>query len=106
MVVKRSCLQIQLKALAEEMQAIIKGLEKVKQELSASENDGPVSVVFHKVSWPTIKVKLMLEAQSWSALKVKLMFSYKEFFSGLKIHIEFFYLLQNNVIACYCWLPI
>lgn len=42
-------LQIQLKALAEEMQAIIKGLEKVKQELAASETDGPVSAVFHKV---------------------------------------------------------
>lgn len=42
-------LQIQLKSLAEEMQAIIKGLEKVKQELEASENDGPVSEVFSKV---------------------------------------------------------
>ena len=42
--------QIQLKSLAEEMQAIIKGLEKVKQELAASENDGPVSEVFRKVS--------------------------------------------------------
>lgn len=42
-------LQIQLKALAEEMQSITKGLEKVKQELAASENDGPVSEVFHKV---------------------------------------------------------
>lgn len=41
--------QIQLKSLAEEMQAIIKGLEKVKQELAASENDGPVSEVFRKV---------------------------------------------------------
>lgn len=41
--------QIQLKSLAEEMQAIIKGLEKVKQELVASENDGPVSEIFHKV---------------------------------------------------------
>ncbi|XP_042948267.1 formin-like protein 20 isoform X2 [Carya illinoinensis] len=40
--------KIQLKSLAEEMQAIIKGLEKVKQELSASENDGPVSEVFRK----------------------------------------------------------
>ncbi|PPS06885.1 hypothetical protein GOBAR_AA13758 [Gossypium barbadense] len=40
--------KIQLKALAEEMQAIIKGLEKVKQELAALENDGPVSEVFHK----------------------------------------------------------
>ncbi|KAI4329638.1 hypothetical protein MLD38_028004 [Melastoma candidum] len=40
--------KIQLKSLAEEMQAIIKGLEKVKQELLASENDGPVSDVFRK----------------------------------------------------------
>ncbi|PPR91093.1 hypothetical protein GOBAR_AA29597 [Gossypium barbadense] len=38
--------KIQLKSLAEEMQAITKGLEKVKQELAASENDGPVSEVF------------------------------------------------------------
>ncbi|KAM7471438.1 hypothetical protein LguiA_009621 [Lonicera macranthoides] len=30
------------------MQSISKGLEKVKQELSASETDGPVSEVFHK----------------------------------------------------------
>ncbi|KAK6148578.1 hypothetical protein DH2020_019490 [Rehmannia glutinosa] len=40
--------KIQLKSLAEEMQAIIKGLEKVKQELAASENDGPVSETFRK----------------------------------------------------------
>lgn len=31
------------------MQAIIKGLEKVKQELAASEDDGPISEVFRKV---------------------------------------------------------
>ncbi|KAL8217597.1 hypothetical protein R6Q57_020970 [Mikania cordata] len=43
-----SATKIQLKSLAEEMQAIIKGLEKVKQELDASANDGPVSEVFHK----------------------------------------------------------
>lgn len=42
-------LQIQLKSLAEEMQAIMKGLEKVKQELNASESDGPVSEIFRKV---------------------------------------------------------
>lgn len=41
--------QIQLKSLAEEMQAIIKGIEKVKQEFAASANDGPVSEVFHEV---------------------------------------------------------
>lgn len=40
--------KIQLKSLAEEMQAIIKGLEKVEQELVASENDGPVSDIFRK----------------------------------------------------------
>ncbi|KAG5039441.1 hypothetical protein JHK85_011917 [Glycine max] len=44
-----SSTKIQLKSLAEEMQAIIKGLEKVKQEFAASANDGPVSEVFHKV---------------------------------------------------------
>ncbi|XWS26161.1 hypothetical protein CRYUN_Cryun26dG0007100 [Craigia yunnanensis] len=38
--------KIQLKYLAEEMQAISKGLEKVVQELTASENDGPVSETF------------------------------------------------------------
>lgn len=31
------------------MQAISKGLEKVEQELTASENDGPVSQTFCKV---------------------------------------------------------
>ncbi|KAK4374586.1 hypothetical protein RND71_005263 [Anisodus tanguticus] len=40
--------KIQLKSLAEEMQAIIKGLEKVKKELESSENDGPVSEIFCK----------------------------------------------------------
>ncbi|XP_047044636.1 formin-like protein 6 [Lolium rigidum] len=40
--------KIQLKSLAEEMQAINKGLEKVEQELTISENDGPVSETFRK----------------------------------------------------------
>nr|CAD1840175.1 unnamed protein product [Ananas comosus var. bracteatus] len=40
--------KIQLKYLAEEMQAVSKGLEKVEQELTASENDGPVSETFRK----------------------------------------------------------
>ncbi|KAL8235013.1 hypothetical protein R6Q59_021113 [Mikania micrantha] len=40
--------KIQLKFLAEEMQAISKGLEKVVQELSMAENDGPVSTNFCK----------------------------------------------------------
>ncbi|KAJ3693423.1 hypothetical protein LUZ60_008903 [Juncus effusus] len=40
--------KIQLKSLAEEMQAVNKGLEKVEQELTTSENDGPVSDTFRK----------------------------------------------------------
>lgn len=32
------------------MQAVSKGLEKVEQELMASENDGAISVGFQKVS--------------------------------------------------------
>lgn len=44
-----SSTKIQLKFLAEEMQAISKGLEKVVQELSLSESDGPVSEKFHMV---------------------------------------------------------
>nr|CAD39926.2 OSJNBa0091C12.4 [Oryza sativa Japonica Group]CAH67933.1 H0211F06-OSIGBa0153M17.5 [Oryza sativa] len=41
-------LKLQLKALAEEQQAVVKGLQKVEQELAASESDGPVSEVFRK----------------------------------------------------------
>ncbi|KAL8498668.1 hypothetical protein ACS0TY_021852 [Phlomoides rotata] len=41
--------KIQLKTLAEEMQAVSKGLEKVEQELTAAENDGAVSSGFRKV---------------------------------------------------------
>jgi hypothetical protein len=40
---------LQLKALADEQLAVVKGLEKVEQELTASESDGPVSDVFRKV---------------------------------------------------------
>ncbi|XP_021731367.1 formin-like protein 13 isoform X3 [Chenopodium quinoa] len=40
--------KIQQKFLAEEMQAVNKGLEKVVQELSMSENDGPISDAFRK----------------------------------------------------------
>ncbi|KAK8602608.1 hypothetical protein V6N12_052413 [Hibiscus sabdariffa] len=40
--------KVQLKVLADETQAISKGLEKVVQELSASEKDGPVSGTFCK----------------------------------------------------------
>lgn len=41
--------KIQLKSLAEEMQAVSKGLEKVEQELTASDNDGAISSGFQKV---------------------------------------------------------
>ncbi|KAK4354334.1 hypothetical protein RND71_026528 [Anisodus tanguticus] len=40
--------KIQLKSLAEEMQAIINGQEKVKKELEASQTDGPVFESFCK----------------------------------------------------------
>jgi formin 2 len=36
--------------LAEEMQAVSKGLEKVQLEYDASERDGPVSEFFRKVN--------------------------------------------------------
>ena len=44
--------QIQLKELAEEMQAITKGLEKVEQELATSEKDHPETEIFYRVSFP------------------------------------------------------
>jgi hypothetical protein len=47
-------IQIQLKFLAEEMQAISNGLEKVVQELSTSEIDGPISENFRKVFKPIV----------------------------------------------------
>ncbi|KAG1326580.1 putative formin-like protein 6 [Cocos nucifera] len=56
--------KIQLKILAEEMQAISKGLEKVEQELTSSENDGPVSATFHK----SLDVKLSIKAVSWKKI--------------------------------------
>lgn len=40
--------KVQLKSLAEEMQAVSKSLGKVEQELTASENDGSVSEGFQK----------------------------------------------------------
>ncbi|OIV94412.1 hypothetical protein TanjilG_25474 [Lupinus angustifolius] len=41
--------KIQLKVLAEEMQAVNKGLDKVEQELTTSENDGGIATGFRKV---------------------------------------------------------
>ncbi|CAK7338215.1 unnamed protein product [Dovyalis caffra] len=47
--------KVQLKFLAEEMQAISKGLEKVVQELAASEGDGPISDNFCKTGCKILK---------------------------------------------------
>nr|PNR55413.1 hypothetical protein PHYPA_006310 [Physcomitrium patens] len=47
--------KIQLKSLAEEMQAVSKGLEKVEQEIAMSENDGPASAGFRQVSKEFLK---------------------------------------------------
>nr|VDD20506.1 unnamed protein product [Brassica rapa] len=44
-----SASKIQLKSLDEDMQAIIKGLNILNQELTASDSDGPASEVFHKL---------------------------------------------------------
>ncbi|XP_006415300.2 formin-like protein 14 [Eutrema salsugineum] len=41
--------KIELKTLAEEMQALNKGIEKILQELMASENDGAISLGFREV---------------------------------------------------------
>ncbi|KAJ6995206.1 hypothetical protein NC653_017862 [Populus alba x Populus x berolinensis] len=53
--------KIQLKYLAEEMQAVSKGLEKVMQELSAAENDGLVSENFCKASPSSYSVHCILK---------------------------------------------
>lgn len=88
-------MQIQLKSLAEEMQAIIKGLEKLNQELTASENDGPVSEVFRKVLNLSL---LMLKGQSFSS---------SGFFMGsLTIFLVFVFIVEfldiERVHYC-CW---
>lgn len=51
------------------MQAISKGLEKVVQELTASENDGPVSETFCKVTYINYFMHTYpLEFANWIAL--------------------------------------
>ncbi|VYS66196.1 unnamed protein product [Arabidopsis thaliana] len=51
-----SASKIHLKSLAEEMVAITKGLQKLNQELTASESDGPISEVFRKLMKDFISV--------------------------------------------------
>jgi len=58
-------MQIELKTLAEEMQAATKGLEKVEQELMASENDGAISLGFRKVRYMWKYVLSFLIWASW-----------------------------------------
>nr|KAJ0192417.1 hypothetical protein LSAT_V11C800445970 [Lactuca sativa] len=58
--------KVQLKYLAEEMQAISKGLEKVVQELSMAENDGPLRIIIKQK--PCVGVGPLCNAQ-----QVKLM---------------------------------
>ncbi|KAJ0914760.1 putative formin, FH2 domain-containing protein [Helianthus annuus] len=53
--------KIQLKTLAEEMQAVSKGLEKVEQELTASENDGAISAGFQKATEVRALISLYTE---------------------------------------------
>nr|KAJ0225343.1 hypothetical protein LSAT_V11C100046240 [Lactuca sativa] len=52
---------VQLKYLAEEMQAISKGLEKVVQELSMAENDGPLRIIIKQK--PCVGVGPLCNAQ-------------------------------------------
>ncbi|GMQ06975.1 hypothetical protein CsSME_00051359 [Camellia sinensis var. sinensis] len=47
--------KIHLKYLAEEMQAVSKGLEKVEQEFTALENDGAISASFQKNQYLTFQ---------------------------------------------------
>lgn len=75
-------MQIQLKSLAEEMQALIKGLEKLKQELAASENDGPVSEVFRKV------YRLVIFSLMFSML-------YKRAYHPIFFYLFFFLILRG-----------
>lgn len=73
-------MQIQLKSLAEEMQALIKGLEKLKQELVASENDGPVSEVFRKVYSLVIFSLMFSMLYKWAYLPIFFFFYLLSFF--------------------------
>lgn len=58
------------------MQAIIKGLEKVKQEFDASENDGPVSDTFRKVIWySTCFQFILISSIPYTVQKVLLRFA-------------------------------
>ncbi|GAB2216231.1 hypothetical protein Droror1_Dr00024001 [Drosera rotundifolia] len=61
--------KIQLKMLAEEKQAVSKGLERVAGEFSLSENDGPISEEFHK------KLKVFLCSAETDVKSLALLYS-------------------------------
>nr|KAJ0197354.1 hypothetical protein LSAT_V11C700381340 [Lactuca sativa] len=58
--------KVQLKYLVEEMQAISKGLEKVVQELSMAENDGPLRIIIKQK--PCVGVGPLCNAQQVSMM--------------------------------------
>ncbi|GAV83117.1 FH2 domain-containing protein/PTEN_C2 domain-containing protein [Cephalotus follicularis] len=73
--------KIQLKYLAEEMQAIHKGLEKVVQELAISENDGLVSESFRKtlkgfLGFAEAEVRSLASLYSWVGRNVDALIVY------------------------------
>lgn len=47
-----------MKSLAEEMQSVSKGLEKVEKELSESSNDGAIAASFQKVKSWELKINM------------------------------------------------
>ncbi|KAF9681308.1 hypothetical protein SADUNF_Sadunf06G0212600 [Salix dunnii] len=83
--------KIQLKYLAEEMQAVSKGLEKVMQELSAAENDGLVSESFCKAS-----------ASSFSAHCILLINIFVLFVGNVQILKEFLAFAESEVRSLAC----
>ena len=89
-------IQVQLKILAEEMQAISKGLEKVIQELSMSENDGAVSENFCKVSFE------LLFTYKFSTF----FFGSQKFASTAHCFITRLWSPGNSLILCYTVEPI
>lgn len=56
------------------MQAISKGLEKVVEELTASENDGPVSETFCKVLYDAHELHVLTEYRNSSCIYLLLLF--------------------------------
>ncbi|KAG2376382.1 Formin-like protein [Vigna angularis] len=86
--------KIQLKALAEEMQAVSKGLEKVEQELAASENDGAISTGFRKVlknfldiAEADVRSLISLYSEVVSPVVIIILL-FLLFFLGVALHLE------------------